>query len=88
MFLGRRPTTSSHISDLWDSTSWLSSTVPFLSYHFHMPNTWVNRTAGGSLAWHNSLHLSLPLDPGNQEGISKERGLASSYSHKSPNSKE
>lgn len=48
--------------------------LPFLFYHAHMFNTWVNRTAGGSLAWHSPLHLSPPLNLGNQEGIFNERG--------------
>lgn len=65
-----------------------ASTAPCSSYHFHVLNTWVNRTAGQSLAWQSPLQLSLPLAPGNQEGIFKERGVASSYSHKSPNFKE
>ena len=51
-----------------------ASTAPFSSYHFHVLNTWVNRTAGWSLAWQSPLQLSLPLDPGNQEGIFKEGG--------------
>lgn len=61
------------VSDLWDSTSWLNKHCPFLylpcSYAQHL----VKGTAGRSLAW-KALHLSPPLNPGNQEGISKERG--------------
>ena len=40
-----------------------ASTAPCSSYHFHVLNTWVNRTAGQSLAWQSPLQLSLPLAP-------------------------
>lgn len=73
MFFERRSNTPTHISGLWDSTFRLSELCPFL-YHFHMSRAWVNRTSGGSLAWNSPLHLSPLLNPGNQEGISKELG--------------
>lgn len=51
-----------------------ASTAPFSSYHFHVLNTWVNRTAGWSLAWQSPLQLSLPLILGTKRGFLRRGG--------------